>query len=105
MNRLEDKLSAALRDTGEEITPHSVPPLRLRGAQRRVTLPRLPRRWAAWLAPLAAATAVVAVVATSLAISAPFHGHAGGPGLAGGQRLHGASIGPPSALRKVPPYF
>ena len=44
MNRLEDRLAAALRDTGEEITPDGVPPLRLRGAQRRGTLPRLPRR-------------------------------------------------------------
>jgi len=44
MNQLEDKLAAALRDAGEEISPHSVPPLRLRGSQRRATLPRLPRR-------------------------------------------------------------
>jgi len=105
MNRLEDKLAAALRDTGEEITPHSVPPLRLPGAQRRVTLPRLPRRWAAWLAPLAAAAAVVAVVATSLAISAPFHGHTRGNSPAGASRWHGSPLGPRSALHKAPPYF
>ncbi len=105
MNRLEDRLAAALRDTGEEIRPHSVPPLRLDGAQRRVTVPRLPRRWMAWLTPLAAAVAVAAVVATSLAISATFHGHARGNSPAGASRWHGSPLGPRSALHKVPPYF
>jgi hypothetical protein len=105
MNQLEEKLAAALRDTGEEISPHSVPPLRLRGAPRRITLPRLPHRWMAWLAPLAAAAAVAAVVATSLAISATFHGHTRDTGPAAAPRWNGAPIGPRSALRKVPPYF
>jgi hypothetical protein len=105
MNQLEDRLAAALRDTGEEVSPDSVPPLRLRGAQRRVTLPRLPRRWMTWLTPLAAATAVAAVVATSLAISATFHGHTRGTGPAAAPRWNGSPNGPQSALRKVPPYF
>jgi len=105
MNQLEEKLAAALRDTGEEISPHSVPPLRLRGAPRRATLPRLPHRWKAWLTPLAAAAAVAAVVATSLAMSATFHGHARGTSPAGEQQLNGSPPGPASALRKVPPYF
>ena len=74
MNTLEDKVRLALRDTGEEISPHSVPPLRLRGTGR-ARLPRIPRRWGTWLTPLAAAAAVAAVVATSLAISTTFHGH------------------------------
>jgi len=105
MNQLEDRLAAALRDTGEEISPHSVPPLRLHSARRRVTLPRLPRRWMAWLTPLAAAAAVAAVVATSLAISATFHGHARSNDPAGASRWNGSPIGPRSALYKVPPYF
>jgi len=102
---IEEKLAAALRDTGEEISPHSVPPLRLRGPQRRVTLPRLPRRWMTWLTPLAAAAAVAAVVATSLAISATFHGRTRSTGPAAAPRWNGSPIGPASALHKVPPYF
>jgi hypothetical protein len=104
MNRLEDRLAAALRDTGEEISPDSVPPLRL-SPRRRVTLPRPPRRWMAWLTPLAAATAVAAVVVTSLAISTTFHGHTRGTGPAAAPRWNGSPVGPRSALRKVPPYF
>jgi hypothetical protein len=106
MNTLEDKVRLALRDTGEEISPHSVPPLRLRGTGR-ARLPRIPGRWGTWLAPLAAAAAVAAVVATSLAISATFHGHAhgngSGPALAA--PAHRAPLGPASALHLVPPYF
>jgi hypothetical protein len=105
MNQLEDRLAASLRDTGEEITPDSVPPLRLRDTRRRVTVPRLPRRWMTWLTPLAAAAAVAAVVATSLAISATFHGHTRGTGPAAAPRWNGSPLGPRSALRKVPPYF
>jgi hypothetical protein len=105
MNQLEDRLAAALRDTGEEISPHNVPPLRLPGRRRRVTVPRLPRRWMAWLTPLAAAAAVAAVVGASLAISATFHGHTRGPGPAGAPRWNGSPLGPRSALKKVPPYF
>ena len=50
MNVLEDKLRAALRETGEEIVPHNVPPLRLRGEVRRHRLLRSAarRRWSAW---------------------------------------------------------
>ena len=105
MNRLEDRLAATLRHTGEEITPDSVPPLRLRGAQRRVTLPRLPRRWMTGLTPLAAAAAVAVVVVASLSISAMFHGHIQSSGPAAAPRWNGSPIGPQSALRKAPPYF
>ena len=105
MNRLEDRLATALRDTGEEVSPDSVPPLRLRGARRRVTLPRLPRRWITGLAPLAAAAAVAVVVVASLSISAMFHGHIRSTGPAAAPRWNGSPIGPRSALGKVPPYF
>jgi hypothetical protein len=104
MNTMEDKVRLALRETGEEISPHSVPPLRLRGT-RRTRLPRVPGRWGTWLTPLAAAAAVAAVVAASLAISTTFHGHARSTGQATAARWHGSPIGPRSALGKVPPYF
>jgi len=70
MNVLEDKLRTALRETGEEIVPHSVPPLRLDRA-RHVRLPRAlgSHRWAGWLGPLAAAAAVAAVIIASTAVS------------------------------------
>jgi hypothetical protein len=104
MNTVEDKVRMALRETGEEISPHSVPPLRLRGA-RRTSLPRIPGRWGTWLTPLAAAAAVAAVVAGSLAISTTFHGHARSTGQAAAARWNGSPVGPRSALREVPPYF
>jgi hypothetical protein len=105
MNTMEDKVRMALRETGEEIGPHSVPPLRLQGTRRRARLPRLPGRWGTWLTPLAAAAAVAAVVAASLAISTTFHGHARSTGQAVAARWNGSPAGPRSALRKVPPYF
>jgi hypothetical protein len=107
MNRLEDKVRTALRETGDEIAPHAVPPLRLRGAPRRLRLPQVTgHRWAAWLAQVAAATSVAAVVAASLAISATFHGHAPGRSpRAAGKGPQGAPIGGPAALHDVPPYF
>jgi hypothetical protein len=101
MNTMEDKVRMALRDTGEEIGLHTVPPLRLRGGR----LPRIPGRWGTWLTPLAAAAAVAAVVAASLGISTTFRGHARGTGPAAAQRFNGSPLGPRSALRKVPPYF
>jgi hypothetical protein len=104
MNTMEDKVRLALRETGEEISPHSVPPLRLRGT-RRTRLPRVPGRWGTWLTPLAAAAAVAAVVAGSLAISTTFHGHARSTGQAAAARWNGSPVGPRSALREVPPYF
>ena len=104
MNTMEDKVRLALRETGEEIGPHSVPPLRLPGT-RRTRLPRIPGRWGTWLTPLAAAAAVAAVVAASLAISTTFHGHARSTGQAAAPRWNGSPIGPASALHKVPPYF
>jgi len=104
MNTIEDKVRLALRETGGEISPHSVPPLQLRDT-RRTRLPRIPGRWGTWLTPLAAAAAVAAVVATSLAISTTFHGHTRGTGQATATRWNGSPVGPQSALRKVPPYF
>ncbi len=102
MNVLEDKVRTAMRETGDEIAPHSVPPLRLRGAPRRPGLPRIAgRRWPGWLAPVAAAASVAAVVAASLAISATFHGRPStGPAVGGTE----VPAGPRSAL-PVPPYF
>ena len=104
MNTIEDKVRLALRETGGEISPHSVPPLRLQDT-RRTRLPRIPGRWATWLTPLAAAAAVAAVVATSLAISTTFGGHARPTGPASAPRFTGSPIGPASALRLVPRYF
>jgi hypothetical protein len=96
-----------MRETGDEITPHSVPPLRLDGPPRRRGLPRIVarRRWAAWLAPSAAAASVAAVVAASLAIATTFHGKTTESPQAHGKRLRGAPVGGPAALRAVPPYF
>jgi hypothetical protein len=95
MNTLEDKVRAALRETAGEITPLSVPPLRLDGERLRPgrtgSLRR--RRWAAWLAPLAAAASVAAVVAASLAISAAF------------SSSHRAASGPSGPFAGVPPYY
>jgi hypothetical protein len=105
MNTVEDKVRMALRQTGEEIAPHTVPPLRLRSTRRGGHRPRIPGRWGSWLTPLAAAAAVAAVVAASLAISTTFRGHARGTGPATASRWHGSAVGSPSALRKVPPYF
>ena len=107
MNTLEDRLTAALRETAEEITRDNVPPVCLTSAPRRLGL--LPRgagrsRWISRLTPLAAAAAVAAVIAASLAISAPFHGPVQGRGSAGGPS-RGAPAGGPAALRKVPPYY
>ena len=104
MNTIEDKVRMALRETGEEISPHGVPPLRL-GGTRRTRLPRIPGRWGTWLTPLAAAAAVAAVVAASLAISTTFHGRARSTGQAATARWNGSPAGPRSALHKVPPYF
>jgi hypothetical protein len=105
MNTVEDKVRMALRETGEEIGRHTVPPLRLRSTRRGARLPRIPGRWGTWLTPLAAAAAVAAVVAASLAISATFHGRTRSTGQAAAQRFSGSPAGPRSALRKVPPYF
>jgi hypothetical protein len=94
MNTVEDRLRAALRESAGEITPQSVPPLRLPGARRRsVAGPAARRRWVAWLAPLAAAASVTAVVAASLAISTAFHGG------------HRAARGPGGPFAGVPPYY
>jgi hypothetical protein len=95
MNTVEDRLRAALRETAGEVTPQSVPPLRLHGARhgagRAGHAGR--RRWAAWLTPLAAAASAAAVIAASLSISAVF---------AGGHR---AARGPSGPFAAVPPYY
>ena len=99
MNALEEKIRTALRETGEEVAPDSVPPLRLHGTRRRLGFPRsTARRWSGWLAPLAAAAAVTAVVTGSLAISGTFHSqhrHRHRPPVAG----------PAGTLASLPPYY
>jgi hypothetical protein len=121
MNTVEDKLKTALWQTGEEISPHSVPPLRLHGA-RRTGGPRVggSRRWLTRLTPLAAAASVAAVVAASLAVSGTFQGRTQRAGEAAGQaqgapagqahgapagQAHGAPAGSAAALHDVPPYY
>jgi len=106
MNTLQDRLIAALRETGEAITEGSVPPLRLTSAPRRLGRPAGAgrSRWLTRLAPLAAAASVAAVVVASLAISAPFRGPMQGRGPVSGPS-RGAPPGGPAALRKVPPYY
>jgi WD40-like Beta Propeller Repeat len=96
MTTLEDRLRAALRETAGDITPHSVPPLRLPGGGRRPGRPAGAgrRRWPAWLTPLAAAASVVAVVAASLVIATAFHG-----------RQRPATHGPAGPFAGVPPYY
>jgi hypothetical protein len=94
MNTVEDRLRAALCETAGEVTPQSVPPLRLHGARRRgVTGPAARRRWAGWLTPLAAAASVTAVVAASLVIPTALHG---------GRQTASAPAGP---FAGVPPYY
>jgi hypothetical protein len=94
MNTVEDRLRTALRETAGEVTPQSVPPLRLHGARRRGRAhPAARRRWAAWLAPLAAAASVTAAVAASLAISTAFHGG------------HRAASRPAGPFAGLPPYY
>jgi hypothetical protein len=94
MNTVEDRLRTALRETAGEVTPQSVPPLRLHGGRRRgMAGPAARRRWVAWLAPLAAAASVTAVVAASLALSTAFHGG------------HRAVSGPAGPFAGVPPYY
>jgi hypothetical protein len=106
MNTLEDRLTAALRETGEEISRDSVPPLVLDRPRRRARAGdgASRRRWMTRLTPLAAAAAVAAVVTASLAISGTFHGRLRAAGPAAG-RSGGAPAGGPGALRQVPPYY
>ena len=105
MNTLEDRLTAALRETGEEISRESVRPLVLEppGDRPRSRNGASRRHWLVRLTPLAAAAAVAAVIA-ALAISTPFHGriHASEPGAG---PADGSPAGGPGALRKVPPYY
>jgi len=94
MNTVEDRLRAALRETASEVTPQSVPPLRLHGARRRgMAGPAARRRWAGWLTPLAAAASVTAVVAASLAIPTALRGG------------HQAVSRPAGPFAGVPPYY
>jgi hypothetical protein len=96
MNTVEDRLRAALRETAGEVTPQSVPPLRLHlppGRRRDMAGPAARRRWAAWLVPLAAAASVTAVVAASLAIPTALHS---------GRQAASRPAGP---FAGVPPYY
>jgi len=94
MNALEDKVRAALRETGAEITQQSMPPLRLHGGRRRARWSGAARRrWSAWLMPLTAAAAVAVVIAASLAVPGLIHG-----------RQH-AETGPRGPFAGVPPYY
>ena len=106
MNTLESRLTAALRETGEEVPGGTVPPLPLPPAPGRPGLPGgvRRRRWLTRLTPLAAAAAVAVVAVVSLAISGGFGGRlqATGPAAAPSR---GAAAGGPAALRKVPPYY
>ena len=108
MNVLEDKLRAALRETGEEIVPHNVPPLRLRGEGRRLLLrsPRGPPPLVG-MAYAAGRRRVGGRRGRRLAghrrhVPRP---HASVPGPPRPARSHGAPAGGQAALRDVPPYF
>jgi len=90
MNATGQRLRAAMRDTADEITPDTIPPLRLPpGHPGRSGLARAggAPRWR-WLAPLGAAAAVVAVVAGALAL-------AGGPPRPGPGQAAGSGPMPP----------
>jgi hypothetical protein len=90
MNLTEDQLRSALHETGEEVSPTQVPPLRLPAdtARWRLRLPGVPAR--RWLPAAAAVTAVLAVAAV-LGV------------LAGGARpARPAGAGP---LAQLPPYY
>ena len=70
MSALEDRLRRDLRAESGQITPDSLPDLRLPGrAARQAGHPRL-----AWAKPLAAAAAVIAVIAGALALSRAIQG-------------------------------
>jgi hypothetical protein len=97
MNTLEDKVRAALRETAGEITPRSVPPLRLHDARRPGPLGGVARRrWPTWLVPLAAAASVAIVIAASLAVSGVLRVRHPGTSTSGHQ------AGP---FAGVPPYY
>ena len=106
MNAIGQRLRAAMRETAEEITPDSIPPLRLppgppgqRGRPGAAHAGGTPR-WR-WLAPVGAAAAVVAIVAAALALAGgllrpgphPAAVHASAP------RSYAAAPG------SVPPYY
>jgi hypothetical protein len=94
MNTVEDRLRTALRETAGEVTPQSVPPLRLHGARGRgVAGPGARRRWAAWVTPLSAAASVTVVVVASLAIPTALHSG------------HRAASRPAGPFAGVPPYY
>jgi hypothetical protein len=98
MNTLEDRIRTAIKQTAEEITPGSVPPLSLANSQQRRPGPAGRGRgragWPRVLVPLAAAASVIAVVATSLALSGGTNGHR--PAKA---TTHG------SVMDSLPPYY
>jgi hypothetical protein len=98
MTPLEERLSAAIRETADEI-PTDPPPLRLNRPGRhgmspggRIARPR-GHAWRAWATPLAAGAVVFAVIAASLALT-------GGP-VATGPGPARPQTGPAG----VPPYY
>lgn len=77
MSALEDRLRRDLRAESGQITPDSLPDLRLPGrAGNSASWVRRggPRAWTDWAKPLAAAAAVIAVIAGALALSRAVQG-------------------------------
>jgi hypothetical protein len=71
VSALEDRIRRDLRAESGQITPDSLPDLRLAGrpGDRGGWRGGGPRAWTAWAKPLAAAAAVIAVIAGALALS------------------------------------
>jgi hypothetical protein len=72
VSALEDRLRRDLRAESGQITPDSLPDLRL--PARAVHPPAAPPPWLAWARPLAAAAGVIAVIAGALAVSRTIQG-------------------------------
>jgi hypothetical protein len=83
VSALEDRLRRDLRAESGQITPDSLPDLRLPGrAAHPAGHPwRAAPPWLAWAKPLAAAAAVIAVIAGALAVSRTIQGQPPVPGI------------------------
>jgi hypothetical protein len=79
VSALEDRLRRDLRAESGQITPDSLPDLRL--PARRAHPRGAPPPWLAWAKPLAAAAAVIAVIAGALAVSRTIQGQPPVPGI------------------------
>jgi hypothetical protein len=79
VSALEDRLRRDLRAESGQITPDSLPDLRL--LARRAHPRGAPPPWLAWAKPLAAAAAVIAVIAGALAVSRTIQGQPPVPGI------------------------